>query len=791
MFLSNISFTVIFLTVLCFCFVNQSASQFIIPISLNTSVSGTTSSYGTPIFTEFTNRDFDEDVGLAEQRVFQFNVTHVASPTHIRLTTCFGSSFDTYLVLFDQDPIANKNMTALSESANDLNCELTFKRAALHIKVNAGTYYVLLTGNTDSYGFYNLTLTSSIATPRPLPWHLDRIDQRTLPLDKKYQITDSAGETYVYLFDSGVNVDHEEFEGRVELGYDFVRNTDTDALDCTGHGTHTAALIGGRTYGVAKKVRIISVRVYSCDHTAKTEAVVNALNWVLVHSKEIGVQNRCVIALMVPLSKDTFRSMDYVIGQISRRDMPIVVPAGDDGQNACETLPEIGPAFLTVGAMDSTDRRAIFSNGGPCVDLYAPGVAVESAWHSSNNAVTVMSGTAQAAAVITGAVALMRALNTEISGAKINNILFSVSTIDIVKKVPQNDTARLVYVRTPPVYKDTLPMPGYVFLLTTLRAEISSCASSPRKIGALQQILAEAVAVDEHVIETRCTGVRERYIDKRSMSVGERQTTNGSKVAVQIAVGERAATSTFIMLERAIGVERLATEKRFGFSFIVDEMPWAIDSRSVIYWGAPTFPDQDAQRLTTGVVVAIVLVVVLVFCSVGVFVWLCHRRITNKDEILSMEGSADLERGPVHFKDFDDDISEIQKTRSFRNFKKALSFRQNSTRDSSESGGPGINSLRSFLSRGNMQTGGDVMRLQSFGGEAFANMMQLDRQESSRNVAGPLSPGREMSIRGSPRAIGRLNSHWKDDGSASTHDLMAVRSMGGEAFAGMLESPKP
>lgn len=790
--MSSATIILIILTAFVIHATSYASTQFVLPVSLNSSVSGTISASPISIFANFSKRDVNEDVGLAEQRLFQFNVTHSATPTKLQISTCDGTSFDSYLVLFDGNPVENQNenlrASVLAESANDLACTDAIERAALIAMVPVGTYFVLLTGNGADHGFFNLTITAIPATPTPTPWHLDRIDQRTLPLNGRFSITDSADDIFVYLIDSGVNMRHEEFEGRVESGYDFVRNTDVDTPDCTGHGTHIAGLIAGRTFGVAKKARVISVRVFGCNHKAQVSAITDALHWVLVHSEQTDVRHRFVIALMASFNGEASKPLQFVMNEISRRKIPVVVPAGDYDDDACNIHPASESTFLTVGAIAHNDARASFSNYGPCIDLYAPGMGLPSAWHSSTNAVITMSGTAQAAAVATGAVALLLALNRQITAPQVKNILFSVGTADVIDRIAENDTGRLVYVRSIPAYDGGAPARGFVYLFMVLRAQLQSCALDSLELGMLRQALARLILADVTLIEARCNVTRVTTADMIGSgnllrSESSMRQNDDHTIHVQIEIEERGASSAFITLEQAFGADKSIIEESLGFEFMVTDMPWAIDSRNVVYWGAPTFPDGRADRLTAGQMVAVMLSVILLMCALGISIWLCHRRMTRKDEIESMQGSADLERGPVEFQDYEDDDIGLQKVRSFRNLKRAVSFRRMSNaRDSFEIHAQGMNSMSSFIGKHSTRIQPDAIRVQSFGGEAFASMTALERRETQRSFTSSGSSMRDMSARGMHRPLERLHSQQVHDDSSSG-DLMVVRSMGGEAFA--------
>lgn len=713
------------------------------------------------------------------------------------------------------------------------------------------SYFILLTGDGSAYGSYNLTLTVTPIYPTQrapfmTPWHLDRIDQRNLPLNNQYSVTDNAEDIFVYLIDSGVNSQHEELQGRVIVGYDFVRWTGTDTPDCTGHGTHNAALIAGRTYGVAKSATIISVRVYGCDHKTSKQVIVDALNWVLTHSKRENYRERSIIALMVSINQtespigDTPDPLPSIIDGLVLEQFPVIVPAGDlindiERKDACEIYPANEQNFLTVGATARTsDRRAVFTNIGPCVNLYAPGASITSAWHSSDTAVVTMSGSAQAAAIVAGTVALLLSININLKGPALNNILFSVGTPDVIPEIDEDDIARLVFVRSVDVDRKVVPTPGFVTLQALLRATLSSCEASVDKIDALKETLANALDLGSQLqnVNIKCQRVtflqseavgannisrKQQYessdiISKSKVLKNEKNNqmvnmnipstlrqTGDFDLELTMFVEERKASLKFLMLERTLSGEgKINVESELGFAFQVVEMPWATDSHEVIYWGAPTFPDTPKERLTVGVIIAIVMCLLLVVTVVGVGIWLWHRRVNKLDEIKSMEGSADMERGPIHFRDYENENLETRRNRSFRNFKKSLSFR-NGVKGKNENEAPPISSLGSFVRRTESKSREPVMlnnvRLQSFGGEAFAGTSPLnDDEEEEENESGsPSWRGSSTRSTYSAQGFGRINSQITDNGKdegndAAQRDRMVVKSMGGEAFAMFLHT---
>ncbi|KAI0562737.1 S8 family peptidase [Gracilaria domingensis] len=342
------------------------------------------------------------------------------------MSTCEGSDFDTYLLVLNGNPSSDNSPRVLAESANDIKCVTASNRAFISARLLGGVYYIVVTGNGASSGTYNLTVT---AVPGPaskeVPWGLDRIDQRVLPLDKKFGVKDSGQGTWFYLIDSGVRLTHEEFEERVEGGYDFVNNRDDVHLDCTGHGTHVAGILAGKTYGVARKARIVSLRVYGCNRRATTSSIINALDWAVYHWTRTGSNGIIVLSLN---TKQPSQALTSMMESVLKRGLPVIVPAGDEAGSSCASYPAWVEAVMTVGASDISDRVSSFSNRGNCTDIYAPGSEIESAWHTNDFATRRVSGSAQAAAHMGGVVSHLLVLNEGVvQGELVNDVIKSIS----------------------------------------------------------------------------------------------------------------------------------------------------------------------------------------------------------------------------------------------------------------------------------------------------------------------------------------------------------------------------
>lgn len=270
-------------------------------------------------------------------------------------------------------------------------------------------------------------------------WGLDRIDQRDFKMDRAYTYTATGKGVTAYIIDSGINYSHEEFEGRASNGYDLVLGEDPDNTDlnqnpgedCLGHGTHVAATVGGKTFGVAKEVKLVSVRVFGCIGSTPESRVIAAVEWITANAVKPAVVN---MSLGGPSNSET-DPMNISIQNSIQTGINYVVAAGNSREDACLYSPAKIPEALTVGASDIYNRAASFSNYGDCVDLYAPGVNITSASNEDNSSSTEKSGTSMASPHVAGVVALYLEKNNYSSPEEVSNAIIANSTPNFINYV--------------------------------------------------------------------------------------------------------------------------------------------------------------------------------------------------------------------------------------------------------------------------------------------------------------------------------------------------------------------
>ena len=255
------------------------------------------------------------------------------------------------------------------------------------------------------------------------PWGLDRIDQRSLPLNGRYTYTLNGAGVHVYIIDTGIRRTHTEFTGRIGAGYDTIDGGAPD--DCNGHGTHVAGTIGGTTYGVAKGATLHGVRVLDCQGGGYTSGVIAGIDWVTANHVKPAIAN-------MSLGGGASALMDAALRNSVAAGVLYVVAAGNENANACNSSPAREPQAITVGAINSNDQRAWFSNYGACLDIFAPGVNILSAWHTSDTANSVISGTSMASPHVVGVAALFLQSSPFASPATSASNIISAATNGIV-----------------------------------------------------------------------------------------------------------------------------------------------------------------------------------------------------------------------------------------------------------------------------------------------------------------------------------------------------------------------
>ena len=350
--------------------------------------------------------------------------------------------------------------------------------------------------------FASLFLTTSSVISQPLQndngwrpaWGLDRIDQREATLNDRYDYSYDGTGVNVYVFDSGINSAHEEFSGRVELGYTAILDG-YGAEDCAGHGSHTASLIGGKTYGVAKNVRLISVRVLNCTNSNGSSASLHpAIDWMVEHHQP-GVP--AVVNMSVGMPKSG--AFNEAVRKLITDGMIVVVAAGNQNRDACLYSPSSEISAISVGAIDKTELRASYSNFGTCVDIFAPGSDLVGAWVGPPNTYRSSSGTSNAAPIVSGIVATMLQKNPNLTQQEVQQMLTTTATSGALFNIGTGSPNLLAYSvleGAPPQTTTTTVSPTTTVVTTT---------TVPAPVASTTTVAPTTTVAQPQVVDLRCS----------------------------------------------------------------------------------------------------------------------------------------------------------------------------------------------------------------------------------------------------------------------------------------------
>ncbi|WP_327268893.1 S8 family peptidase [Streptomyces sp. NBC_01218] len=290
-----------------------------------------------------------------------------------------------------------------------------------------------------SWAAADLAPASSAAAPAlrapSSSWGLDRIDQRDLPLDNDFTVASSGAGVTAYILDTGIDYTHDEFGGRATFGFDAMGDGRRGA-DCNGHGTHVAGTVAGRTYGVATKASLVSVRVLGCDSKGAYSGLVAGLDWVARNARQPAVLNGS-------LGGGFSQAVNDAANSLSLAGVLPVIAAGNDNRDACQVSPASAGRVLAVAASDRYDGETGFSNYGACVDVYAPGQGIVSA--RIGGGTVAADGTSMAAPHVAGAAVLYKQTHPTADPQEIYSALLTGSSKDRLSFLSTGSPNRLLF----------------------------------------------------------------------------------------------------------------------------------------------------------------------------------------------------------------------------------------------------------------------------------------------------------------------------------------------------------
>ena len=371
------------------------------------------------------------------------DVPPTSAPVSLSPTTASASRggvpiLDSYIVVFKE------SVSDVDAASNDLatksggRVKHTYRFALKGMAIQLPAAAAAALANDPRVERVEQDQTMSISTEQAgATWGIDRIDQRARPLSGTYVYNADGTGVTVYIIDTGINFTHSEYAGRASTGVDEITVGGT-AADCNGHGSHVSGTVGGTTYGVAKNVKLVAVRVLDCNGSGSNSGVIAGIDWV--------TGNRVLpAAANMSLGGGFSATLNSAVDRSTAAGVTYAIAAGNSTADACNSSPASAASSITVGATDINDAFATFSNFGTCVHINGPGVNITSSWIGSNTATNTISGTSMATPHVAGTAALYLQVNPSATPSQVRSALTSNATANAISGVPSGTPNLLLY----------------------------------------------------------------------------------------------------------------------------------------------------------------------------------------------------------------------------------------------------------------------------------------------------------------------------------------------------------
>ncbi len=351
-------------------------------------------------------------------------------------TDAAGTIKDSYIVVFKDGASASAASVAQAHNAKVTH---TYKTALRGYAATMSEADAKRTAADPAVAYVeqNRVITALETQPNPPSWGLDRVDQRTLPLDSSYTYPNAGNGVTAYIIDTGIRTTHGDFGGRATWGTNTV---DSNNTDCNGHGTHVAGTVGGTAHGVAKQAKLVAVKVLNCQGSGTLAGVAQGIDWVTANAAKPAVANMSLGA------SGTNATLENAVRNSISSGVTYAIASGNSSADACNFTPARTPEAITVNSTDRTDARSSFSNFGSCTDIFAPGRDITSAWNTSDTATNTISGTSMATPHVAGAAAVYLGSHPTAAPAAVQTALKQFASIGKVTNAGAGSPNNLLFV---------------------------------------------------------------------------------------------------------------------------------------------------------------------------------------------------------------------------------------------------------------------------------------------------------------------------------------------------------